>query len=87
MMAVDKQRLEEILNRLPVDLQNELIEFAEALINRSPDAQPPTSNGDAAARFRSMFGTWSSGDPHSCDNDRIDADLAREYENTHEDES
>jgi len=26
-----------------------------------------------------FFGAWDSGDVHSADNDRIDADLAREY--------
>ena len=34
--------------------------------------------------FRDYAGAVSSGDPHSGDNDRIDADLAREYASTHE---
>jgi len=34
-------------------------------------------------RLRRCFGTWRSGDPHSADNDRIDADLAREYAKNH----
>ncbi|MCY3023327.1 MAG: hypothetical protein NTW87_30480 [Planctomycetota bacterium] len=34
--------------------------------------------------FERFIGAVNSGDPHSADNDRIDADLAREYENTHE---
>jgi hypothetical protein len=32
------------------------------------------------------FGTWDSGDPDSANNERIDADLAKEYGSTHEDE-
>ena len=32
----------------------------------------------------SAFGVWDSGDPHSADNDRIDADLAEEYAGSHE---
>jgi hypothetical protein len=34
--------------------------------------------------WRRYAGAIHSGDPHSADNDRIDADLAREYLNTHE---
>lgn len=33
----------------------------------------------ARARFERHFGAVASGDPRSADNDRIDADLAREY--------
>ncbi|MGH9941832.1 MAG: hypothetical protein ACRD9R_05650 [Pyrinomonadaceae bacterium] len=33
----------------------------------------------ARARFERHFGASASGDPHFADNDRIDADLAREY--------
>ena len=33
-----------------------------------------------------LFGAVSSGDPNSSDNERIDADLSREYANDHEDE-
>jgi len=38
----------------------------------------------ATGRIQRYFGIWSSGDSHSADNDRIDADLAREYADTHE---
>jgi hypothetical protein len=33
----------------------------------------------AQDRFTALFGSFDSGDPHSADNDRNDADLAREY--------
>ncbi|MCW3094967.1 MAG: hypothetical protein JWL77_585 [Chthonomonadaceae bacterium] len=37
--------------------------------------------------FRLRFAdAYASGDPHAADNDQIDADLAREYGATHEDE-
>jgi hypothetical protein len=36
---------------------------------------------EAHERLRSMFGFFHSGDPHGSDNDKIDADLAREYGN------
>ena len=38
-------------------------------------------------RLRSLFGAVSLGHPTGIDNERIDADLAKEYGSTHEDES
>ena len=38
----------------------------------------------ARNRFRRHFGAVKSGNPRSADNERIDADLAREYASTHE---
>jgi hypothetical protein len=40
----------------------------------------------ARRRLERFAGAVNSGDPQSSDNDKIDADLAREYENTHEEE-
>jgi hypothetical protein len=48
---------------------------------------PPRAGGSgypAEGRLRRYAGIVHSGDPHSSDNDRIDADLAREYGSTHE---
>lgn len=39
----------------------------------------------AEQRFRRHCGAVDSGNPRSADNEQIDADLAREYGNTHED--
>lgn len=41
----------------------------------------------ALARLHRHFGSVHSGDPRSADNEKIDADLMREYESTHEDGS
>lgn len=38
----------------------------------------------AEARFARHIGAVNSGDPRSADNDRIDADLAREYGSAHD---
>jgi hypothetical protein len=38
----------------------------------------------ASGKIQRYFGIWGSGDSHSADNDRIDADLAKEYADTHE---
>ena len=40
----------------------------------------------AKARLKHFAGAVNSGDPHSANNDRIDADLARECVDTHETE-
>ena len=45
-----------------------------------------TEQTAARARFESHFGTLALDYPGDCDNDRIDADLAREYANSHEEE-
>ena len=37
----------------------------------------------AEERFTRWIGAVNSGDPHSADNEQIDADLAREYANNH----
>jgi hypothetical protein len=39
---------------------------------------------EAATRIERHFGTWDSGDTRSADNERIEADLAREYASAHE---
>jgi len=74
-MAVDPNKLENLLKQLSDELQNEVLQFAESLIHRK-DCDP---SGNGAPSVSSFFGIWDSGDPHSADNDRIDADLAREY--------
>jgi hypothetical protein len=74
-MPVDQNKLEALLKELPEELQNQVLQFAEALLDRS--------DGRAISKgtppVRSFFGIWDSGDPSSADNDHIDGDLAREY--------
>jgi hypothetical protein len=57
-----------------------IISDLDSLIQTNP---PSTLSEEArlAARQRmeALFGCFDSGDPHSADNERIDADLAREY--------
>jgi hypothetical protein len=78
-MSAETEKLDEIFRQLPEDLRNELIAFAESLLRRngSNNRENPENS------VRSLFGSWDSGDPHSADNDRIDSDLADEYENSH----
>ena len=82
-MAVDRNKLEDVLKQLPEELQNEVLQFAESLVHRSDSS----SAGNGTPPVRSFFGIWDSGDPRSGDNDGIDADLAHEYANSHEADS
>jgi len=57
-------------------------EEASLRLQRSLPSRKAKGKGD----ITKFFGIFDSGDPHSADNDRIDADLAREYGSNHEDE-
>jgi hypothetical protein len=74
-MAVDRKKLEDLLKQLPDELLGEVLQFAELMLHRSDGG----SGGSGKPTVRSFFGIWDSGDPRSADNNRIDADLAREY--------
>jgi uncharacterized protein DUF2281 len=78
-MAVDKEKIEKVLSQLPAELQQEVLKFAESLIGKTA---PASTNGTHSVH--SMFGIWDSGDSHSADNERIDADVADELTNPHE---
>jgi Protein of unknown function (DUF2281) len=85
-MAVDRDNLENVLKQLPEELRGEVFEFAESLLQKSrKDSGGSQRNG--CPSVRAFFGMWDSGDPHSGDNDQIDADLAREYDNSHKKDS
>ncbi len=61
--------------------------LARAAAERRKPKPPPTHRRAARAGLLEFAGAVNSGDPHSGDNDRIDADLAREYGATHEEET
>jgi hypothetical protein len=59
----------------------------EWLAKHGPKSQPRLSEEASQAAWERLLrhaGSVDSGDPHSGDNDRIDADLEREYANNHE---
>ena len=61
----------------------------EFLLRYGPKPCPPLAEEERQAareRLLRFAGAVNSGDPRSADNDRIDADLAREYNNTHQEE-
>lgn len=58
-------------------------EEASVRLQRSVPIRKNNRKGD----ITKFFGMFDSGDPASSDNERIDADLAREYGDNHEDES
>jgi hypothetical protein len=53
---------------------------AELVVTVTPQETRESLRGN----LRRRFGTIHSGDSRSADNERIDADLARAYEGTHE---
>ena len=79
-MAIDRNKLEDLLKQLPDKLQDDVLHFAESLLQRNDRG----SAGNGVLPVRSFFGIWDSGDPRGADNDRIDADLASEYASSHE---
>ena len=82
-MALDRNKLEDLMRQLPEELQGAVLEFAESLLQKKRiDSDSP--GGDESPSMRVFFGIWDSGDQHSADNDRIDADLAREYASFHQ---
>ncbi len=70
---------------LPLN-ESERLKLAALIINDISNKPEANSDAKTAGGIREMFGTWSSGNPHSSDNEQIDADLARAYEDTHDDE-
>jgi hypothetical protein len=86
-MAIEKDKIDEVLKRLPDELQDKVLKFAESLLRSSRARHDVSSEGNGSQSVRSFFGVWDSGDPRSGDNDRIDADLPREYASSHEADS
>ena len=74
-MALENEKIEEVLKKLPAKLHDEVLKFAESLLlgQRARDAGNVAENRTASVR--SFFGSWDSGDPRSGDSDRIDFDL------------
>jgi len=70
---------------LPLD-EKERLKLAALII--SDISNKPETNGQSKTTggIREMFGSWSSGNPSLSDNEQIDADLARAYADTHDDE-
>jgi len=66
--------------------EKERLKLAALIINDI--SNKPETNGEAksAGGIREMFGSWSSGNSRSSDNEQIDADLAKAYADTHDDE-
>jgi hypothetical protein len=82
-MAVDRNKLEDLLKQLAGELQTEARQSAESLLHASHGS----SSENGTPPVRSFFGIWDSGNPRSADNDRIDADLVRECASPHEADS
>jgi hypothetical protein len=70
---------------LPLD-EKEQLKLAALIINGISDKSETNGEAESNGGIREMFGTWNSGNSHSSDNEQIDADSARAYADTHDDE-
>ena len=70
---------------LPLD-EKERLKLAALIISDISNKLETDGETKSVSGIREMFGTWSSGNPHSSDNEQIDTDLARAYADTHDDE-
>lgn len=61
-------------------------EIAAERLARAAPSHPTDGSAAPRADVTRYFGMWDSGDPDSADNDRIDADLAREYGSSHDED-
>jgi Protein of unknown function (DUF2281) len=73
-MAVDAEKFEELLRQLPEELQNEVLQFAEALLHKNDEPLSGKGRASIADSIREL----DSGDGRSGDNERIDSQLAAE---------
>lgn len=69
---------------LPLSEQEQL-QLAALIIDKISRKKSENSEKRGGS-IKEMFGTWSSGNPNSADNEQIDADLAKAYADNHEDE-
>jgi hypothetical protein len=76
-MTTSAKTLEEMIHRLSPHEREAVRNFVESLV-------VPAKGSATAPSLESLFGSWESGDENSADNERIDADLAREYLDPHE---
>ena len=74
-MNPDLNKVLDAAMKLPLNQQRELIAKLE---HRNEDISK-----EKVGNVRKYFGIFDSGDPRSADNDKIDADLEREYVNDH----
>jgi hypothetical protein len=82
--------IETLLRRVAAQWGRPLEEVrAEFKAACAPKPRPQLTEEERQAAWEQLsrhFGAVNSGDPYSSDNRRIDEDLAREYESTHEDQ-
>jgi hypothetical protein len=81
----------EAVTRASEDSHRPLSEYVANRLRASIPARKPALTPEeykaARQRLQRHFGAVATGDPHSADNERIDADMMREYADTHEDAS
>jgi hypothetical protein len=74
-MSENYESVLEAVRQLPQEEQRRLVKRLLAALGQIQTADEP-------GKARRHFGAWDSGDERSADNDRIDRDLASEYDNS-----
>ena len=79
--------LESVATKMGRSLDEVVLEWLARTAPRPRPKLTPQEMEAARKRLQRHMGTVHSGNPRSADNEQIDIDLAREYGNTHEEES
>lgn len=67
--------------------EGERLELATLILEEITSERTREAKSDSNGSLSELFGSVSLGHPTGADNESIDADLAREYGNDHEDEN
>jgi len=90
MATSEFQLIAQQAQKLSPQEQLQLIKQLAELLARRESKPQQLQDAEAARIAKERFAPWigavSSGNPRSADNEQIDADLAREYGATHDDE-
>ena len=79
--------IEKMAARKGSSVEAEVLDCLVRTAKEEMDNRTEEEKQAARERFRRHFGSVNLGHPIGIDNEQIDADLAREYDNTHEDEN
>jgi hypothetical protein len=78
--------LEQVAPKMGKSMDEAILNWKARYGAKTPPQLSPAERRTARDRLLKHAGAIDTGDPNSSDNERIDADLAREYQSTHEEQ-